>query len=513
MVLHLKADAPKLRVAKHLATLAFLWLPALSILFAADTRFLIRVVDEQTGRGVPLVELETVNNVVHVTDSNGLVAFAEPGLMGRRVFFHVRSHGYQPPKDGFGMAGVSLEAKPGGSAVIRLKRLNIAERLYRVTGGGIYRDSVLLDEPVPVREPALNGSVFGQDSVQVARHRGKLFWFWGDTSIPRYPLGNFQTTGAISALPASGGLDPAKGVDLNYFTNDKGEPRPMCPGFGEGLVWIDGLLTMKDPAGGERLLAHYARMKDLGHMLEHGLAVWDDENERFMKLATFDLAQKWRAPQGHPLRWREGGADYCVFPSPWPVVRVRADWASLTNQSAYEAFTCVHPEDSSKVQRDSKGAPIWQWSHRAEPLTQQAERKLVESGQLKPDEARFQLADADSGKPVELHAGSVNWNGFRSKWLLIGLQQGGTSFLGEVWFAEADSPTGPWRRARKIVTHEKYSFYNPTQHPFFDQEGGRIIYFEGTYSHTFSGNPRPTPRYDYNQIMYRLDLGDPRLRL
>jgi hypothetical protein len=62
------------------------------------------------------------------------------------------------------------------------------------------------------------------------------------------------------------------------------------------------------------------------------------------------------------------------------------------------------------------------------------------------------------------------------------------------------------------VTHEQYSFYNPAQHPFFDQEGGRLIYFEGTYAETFSGNPCPTPRYDYNQVMYRLDLADPRLK-
>jgi hypothetical protein len=40
-----------------------------------------------------------------------------------------------------------------------------------------------------------------------------------------------------------------------------------------------------------------------------------------------------------------------------------------------------------------------------------------------------------------------------------------------------------------------------------------VIYFEGTYTQTFSGNPEATPRYDYNQIMYRLDLDDPRLVL
>ncbi len=32
------------------------------------------------------------------------------------------------------------------------------------------------------------------------------------------------------------------------------------------------------------------------------------------------------------------------------------------------------------------------------------------------------------------------------------------------------------------------------------------------YVNTFSGNPHPTPYYEYNQIMYRLDLADPRLR-
>src|SRR5262249_12799355 len=43
--------------------------------------------------------------------------------------------------------------------------------------------------------------------------------------------------------------------------------------------------------------------------------------------------------------------------------------------------------------------------------------------------------------------------------------------------------------------------------------GGRIIFFEGTYTTTFSRNDDPTPRYDYNQVMYRLDLSDRRLAL
>lgn len=125
----------------------------------------------------------------------------------------------------------------------------------------------------------------------------------------------------------------------------------------------------------------------------------------------------------------------------------------------------------------------------------------------------IQLRDPATGKVVKAHGGSVYWNEFRKRWVMLFVEYGGASFLGEMWFTEADSPTGPWTFARKIAAHDDYSFYNPKQHPMFDQEGGRLVYFEGTYTHTFSGNKTPTPRYDYNQVMYRLDLNDPRLSL
>jgi hypothetical protein len=123
--------------------------------------------------------------------------------------------------------------------------------------------------------------------------------------------------------------------------------------------------------------------------------------------------------------------------------------------------------------------------------------------------------DVQSGKEIAPHGGSVYFNAHRHKWISIFLQAGGeSSYIGEVWYAEADTPVGPWTYARKVVTHNKYSFYNPKQHSYFDQDGGRTIYFEGTYTHTFSGSPEnATPRYDYNQIMYRLNLDDPRLIL
>jgi hypothetical protein len=290
---------------------------------------------------------------------------------------------------------------------------------------------------------------------------------------------------------------------------------PMTRAEQSILVWLDGVMTIPDEDGRERLVAHYSQMKDLGTRLEHGLVVFDDQTDTFVKAAEFGLGEGWRFPQGHPARMTEGG-EYCLFPAPYPVVRVRAGLKHAKTPAAYEAFTCLEPgsrySKAATVQRDPDGKLVWAWKADTDPVSQAQEKELIDAGKLKSDEARFQLCDVDTGKPVMLHNGSFCWNAFRKKWIMIGVQAGGTSFLGEVWFAEADSPTGPWRRARKVVTHDRYSFYNPTQHPFFDQDGGRVIYFEGTYATTFSGNAYPTPRYDYNQIMYRLNLADPRLR-
>jgi hypothetical protein len=133
---------------------------------------------------VPLVELRTTSQTLHVTDSSGIAAFFEPGLMDQTVFFFIRSHGYEFPKDGFGFQGKALKTERGGKAEVKLKRLNIAERLYRVTGEGIYRDSIPTGEPAPIKRPLLNGLVTGSDSVVNAVYRGKIYWFWGDTNRP-----------------------------------------------------------------------------------------------------------------------------------------------------------------------------------------------------------------------------------------------------------------------------------------------------------------------------------------
>lgn len=477
--------------------------------------FQIKVVDAETGRGVPLVELKTTAQQCFYTDSAGVVAFAEPGLMNHEVWFSVYSDGYEFPKDHFGNAGVRLKTKPGGRVEIKLPRINIAERLYRITGAGIYRDTVLLGKPTPIDEPVLNGDVVGQDSSTPVVYHGQIHWFWGDTSRPEYPLGHFHTAGAVSDLPGHGGLPPSQGINLRYFTNADGFSRGLAPLDAPGPVWIEQPIVLTH-AGRGTMLARYVRMKDLSHPVEQGLMVYDDARDQFAKLRELPLSESWRHPASHGFHWHQGGTNYFLFNRPLATVRVPADWRSATNPAAYEAFTCLAPDSTAEhpiVWRDATGKVVWHWQKDLAPLSQKQERDLIKRGELRPDEARYQLTDADSGQPIELQHSSIYWNAFLKRWIMIGLQTGGRSFMGEVWFATATSPLGPWHQAKRIVTHEKYSFYNPAQLPFFDEAGGRYIYFEGTYCTTFSGNDHPTPLYDYNQMLYRLDLADPRLKM
>ncbi|MBI4600551.1 MAG: hypothetical protein HY721_01185 [Planctomycetes bacterium] len=492
----------------------------LAALAAGDGKpFAIQVVDDATGRGVPLVELETTGGVRLYTDSNGVAAFFEPGLMGTKVFFHVRSHGYEHAADGFGFRGRALEVVEGGRARLEVRRINIAERLYRVTGAGIYRDSVLAGLPVPTREPVLNAQVVGSDSVINAVYHGRIYWFWGDTNRPSYPLGNFHVPGAVSDLPGKGGLDPDQGIDLRYFTGPDGFARPTAQLPGDGPTWLSGLVVLSDASGKERMLAHYVKVRgDPGGSFstyERGLAEFRDSKESFEKVAAFPEEEPF--PHGaHPVLHETGGRRYVYYCEPYPLVRAPADPDALARQEDYEAFTPLVEGtrvEEGKLDAGPDGRPRYAWKRRTGVVRPHDEARLAREGKLSPSDALLALRDAETGKPVLAHRGSVAWNAHRRRWAMVFCESMGTSVLGEVWYAEADGLLGPWVYSRKVITHERYSFYNPKHHPMLDEDGGRRIYLEGTYTTSFSGNPEKTPRYDYNQVLYRLDLSDPRLNL
>lgn len=476
----------------------------------------IRAVDAATGAGVPLVEFETVNGLIFVTDNAGRVAFHEPGLMGREIFLTVRSHGYEHDKDVFGFPGAKVTPQPDKPIEIKVHRKIVAERLCRLTGEGLYRDSLLLGQKVPFSTSPARGMVVGQDSIQAAIYRDKLYCLWGDTARMEYPLGLFRTAGATIPWSTSNekAIDPSHGLPYDYLTDPKsGFARAMIPlaDRPEGVIWIDGLFVVPDENNVERMACHFSRRKGLVDELEHGIAIYNDAHGIFEPAQQLALDEHWRQPSTHPIVYTDNGRKYLLFGSPNPNVRVPATLSAVLDPNQYEALTCLKDESigkSNELDLAADGRPNWRWQKTMHPVESKQERRWVKDGKLKPEFTRFLPADATSpADRIVLHSGTVRWNEFRQRWVLIACQiEGMPSHLGEVWYAQSNDPTGPFTTAVKIVTHDRQTFYNVCQHAFLDRDSGRTIHFEGTYTNDFSGNPYKTPRYNYNQVLYRLDL-------
>lgn len=424
----------------------------------------IEIVDRENGWPVPLVELKTTHEARFVSDNVGLIALDDPELFDREVWFHVKGHGYGVKKDGFGFEGVRLQPKAGGKLRIEVERRNVAKRLGRLTGAGIFAEALKLGEESPQPETG----VFGCDSVLMARHGDRLFWLWGDTTLPGYPLGVFDSTFATTPLKPTAKFEPPFALPYTHLRDASGKPRGVADLPGDGPTWLGAMASVPDAKGRPHLVATYSKIKNHLDEYEVGLCVWDEKQERFAieKVLWKGEGKKPLIPRGHPARWKApDGKTWLLFGDPFPAMRCPDSFEAWQDPATWEAVN-VPPSPRS----------------------------------------------ADDGSEVKPHRGSIAWNPFRKKWVAIFTQQfGKPSAFGEIWYAEAASPLGPWGKAVKVVTHDNYTFYNPRIHPELTPENAGFIVFEGTYTAEFADRPQPTPRYNYNQILYRLDLDDPKL--
>src|ERR1700678_2622665 len=237
------------------------WIPQLVLgataLVASAAPCRIEVVDKSCGWPVPLVELQTLHGVRFVTDNAGVIAFDLPELMGQETWFDVKGDGYEVKKDGFGYAGIRFTPEPGHAHRVEVDRTIIARRLGRITGGGLFGESQKLGAESAWRE----SGVLGQDSVQNAVYRGKLFWFWGDTILPPYPLGIFDSTGATTAPQPLASFEPPLRLPLDYFRDEKGVPKGLAKMPGSGPTWLSGLASLPDAQGREHLAAIYVKVQ------------------------------------------------------------------------------------------------------------------------------------------------------------------------------------------------------------------------------------------------------------
>lgn len=426
----------------------------------------IEVVEKGSGWPVPMIELRTTHQMRFITDNAGLIALDAPELMGRETWFTVIGHGYEVRKDGFGMRGVRLTPEPGKTLRVEVNRVNIAKRIGRLTGAGLFAESQKLGSELDRKD----SGVFGCDSVQNAVHRGRLFWAWGDTTMPNYPLGIFDMSSATTAVQPLASLEPPLRLKFDYFTDDKGRQRGVAKMPGSGPTWVSAYVSLLDKTGAQRLVGSYVKIRYMLEAYESGLCVWNDETSRFDLLRVLwtksDAAPKQPPmPEGHPALWKDAkGKEWVLFGNPLPTLRCPATFEAWQDAATWEV--------------------------------------------LKPQET---LLAADGTKVVP-HSGSMAWNEFRKRWVTVFMEKfGKPSAFGELWYAEADAPTGPWGTAVKVLTHENYTFYNPRLHPEFTPAGSPMLFFEGTYTKEFANHAHPTPRYDYNQVLYRLDLDDPKL--
>ncbi|MBN2473839.1 MAG: hypothetical protein JXB62_04485 [Pirellulales bacterium] len=425
----------------------------------------IDVVEEGSGWPVPLVELRTTHQVRFVSDNAGVIAMDLPELMGVETWFFVEGHGYGVPKDGFGFQGVRLTPMPGKTLTVKVKRSLPAKRLGRITGGGIFGESQQFGLESSWREQG----ILGCDSVQTAVHNGKMYWAWGDTTLPGYPLGLFHMLSATTDVQPLRSFEPPIRLRYQYFTDQNGKPRVVGEMPGAGPTWISGYVSLPDEDGRQRLVGTYIKVKPPMTAYESGLCVWNEKQKRFEQhrvlwTQTAEVPEPPLSPDGHPTFWTDAsGEQWVLFGDPFPRLKCPARFEAWSDPDA------------------------WQ------PLQPQ---RSVRSG--------------GGDEQVTPHRGSIAWNPYRKKWVAVFTQMfGKPSPLGEIWYAEAERPTGPWGPAIKVVTHANYTFYNPRLHPEFTPADSPVLLFEATYTQQFAGNPPATPRHDYNQILYRLDLDDP----
>lgn len=427
----------------------------------------IEVVEKASGWPVPLVELRTTHQVRFITDNAGVIAMDAPELMNRLTWFEVIGHGYEAPKDGFGFRGVRLTPEPGETLRVEVNRTIPAKRIGRLTGAGLFAESQKLGQHLDWQDSGIHGC----DSVQNAVHRGRLFWAWGDTTMPNYPLGIFDMSSATTAIEPLASFEPPLKLKLDYFTDETGRQRGVAKMPGSGPTWISGYVSLRDKSGVPRLVGSYVKIKPPMDAYESGLCVWNDDTSRFDLLRVLWTQSESSPkpppmPDGHPAFWKDAqGKEWVLFGNPLPTLRCPATFEAWQDATTWEA--------------------------------------------LKP---QVTLDSTDGGK-VTPHSGSIAWNEFRKRWVTIFMEKfGKPSAFGELWYAAADTPAGPWGPAVKVVTHENQTFYNPRIHPEFTPAGSPMLFFEGTYTKEFAKHAHPTPRYDYNQILYRLDLDDPGLK-
>jgi hypothetical protein len=280
-------------------------------------------------------------------------------------------------------------------------------------------------------------------------------------------------------------------------------------------VWIGGIVSLN--ASG--MFAFFTK----GGMTatSWGLLKWNEGLSRFdlawIRNTTDDqmsLEMKLKAGLNGAQSSFDGDGNI-LFTSAYASIRTKATEEGLMNLDSYEAFTALLPGSTmtKPVLDRSSGKLRYAWRTGAPPLTESDEQELLRQGLMDKSELWISLKQKTTDTLIVLRRGSTHWNRKLQAWLLLSSGNPGT-----IWAAKSERPEGPYREAVLVATHNSTgsgrsddsdkatNFYNPTQHVFFDEDEGETIYFSGTFVTSFAPQHFATARYDYNSIMYRINV-------
>ena len=178
------------------------------------------------------------------------------------------------------------------------------------------------------------------------------------------------------------------------------------------------------------------------------------------------------------------------------MVRVRAAPEALADQGSYEVLSCLEEgtgrsPDSVAVERDGNGRPIWKWRRSTVLHPRGTHAKWEREGAVPRKSDPRILIDIATGKEIGAHRGSIAWNHFRQRWIMI---FGQTRALGDIWYSEAPTPFGPWGYAVKIVTHTKLQLLQSQTSPVLRSRGRPVCVLRGNlHEHLFGESRQDAP--------------------
>ena len=445
--------------------------------------FGVRVVDSSSGRGIPAARVSVLHWLDQWSDSLGYVAFQEPALATpTQLFVTVES-------DNYDKLAVSLNASLGRSLSLQLRRQLPAERLYRVTGPGIFRDAVLLGAKLPPAAAAVAASdsdlshgIAGQDAMISAQFRDKIVLSFGDTRSASDGAGQTMTSNALAPTQAFSRERILDGLPLSYSLSPSGETRPSLPlhvsersvcefgmpfarkGTNDSSVEIGAL-----SATSRGLFVVFTK-RPRGNMGPSwadcttccwGIARYDIDTRVYRPQVLFPLKSPMfgRVTASQSLVTTEDGVERIYFTVQKPIVRVAV--SAIANLSAFEEVAVASP-----------------------------------------------FTDQDINRAAVTHVASAG--------LFVMIAEGREPRMGDILAATAKSLAGPWsslcRIASSNLTHN--ALYNPSIHTTINGSSGAEIIWSATLSDGYTTNSvhkqdgLTVPRYNYEVIMHRVRLDD-----